>query len=278
MLKSDESRLSFAFPFLVLAGFVLAYFPVLKDLIFTWSTSDDYSHGFFVVPIIGYILWQKKEQLAALPKKTSIAGLFLFILSLGIYLLSYYAEIRTVSSLSLVATLVGGVWFIYGPTVLKEVSFLLFFLLFMIPIPAQFYSAITIPLQLIVSKASVGMLSAAGVPIFRDGNVIHLPQHTFEVVQACSGLRSLITLLTLATIIAYFTLNSNVLRGVLVLSAVPTAIVVNIIRVMVMIVAYYLWEYDLTKGSIHTTTGVVIFVLSLVIIYCIRGVLTRWDR
>ena len=272
------SRTSVLTPLIVLISFVLAYSPVWKQLFSACSTSDDYSHGFFIVPIIIYILWQKKEQLVAIPKKISFLGLFLFTISLIVYILAYYAEIKTLASLTLVTTLIGCVLYLYGPLILKEVSFPLFFLFFMIPIPGQVYSAITITLQLIVSKISVSMLASVGIPVLRDGNVIHLPAHTFEVVQACSGLRSLVTLLTLATIIAYFTLRSNLLRGLLIACAVPAAVLVNIIRVTLIVAAYYYWGYDLTEGTVHTTFGVVIFILALLIIYMIRGGLLHWDK
>ncbi len=263
---------------LVLVSFVAAYLPVWTSLLQTWASSDDYSHGFFIVPIVIYIIWQKKERLLAIPAETSIAGLLLLIISLVAYVLGSYAEIKTVASLSILTTLTGCILFLYGPHILKEVSFPLCFLIFMIPIPGQVYSAITIPLQLIVSKASVDMLAAAGIPILRDGNVIHLPAHTFEVVQACSGLRSLITLLTLATVIAYFTLRFNTLRGILIVSAIPAAILVNIIRVTAMIVVYHLWGYNLTEGAVHTTIGVVIFILAISIIYLFRNLLIPWDK
>ncbi len=272
------SRVAILSPLFVLGSFVLAYSPVWKQLFSFWSASDDYSHGFFIVPIIIYIIWQKKDRLAVLPQKTSFTGLFLMLTSLVVYVLAYYAEIKTLASLSLVTTCMGCVLYLYGPIMFKEVSFPLFFLLFMIPIPGQIYSAITIPLQLIVSKTSVAVLGASGIPVLRDGNVIHLPEHTFEVVQACSGLRSLVTLLTLCTVIAYFTLRSNLLRGLLIVCAVPAAVLVNIIRVTLMIAVYYYWDYELTEGTVHTTFGVFIFILSLLIIYAIRGGLQRWDR
>jgi len=135
--KKNEmtSRTLIALSLLVLCSFVLAYFPVWRALVSTWSSSDDYSHGFFIIPIIGYILWKKKDRLAALPQKSSMVGFFFFFCSLVVYVLAYYAEIKTIASLSLISTLAGCVLFLYGPAVLKELSFPLFFLLFMVPIP-----------------------------------------------------------------------------------------------------------------------------------------------
>lgn len=257
---------------------MLAYFPVWQGLVSCWSLSDDYSHGFLIIPMFGYILWLKRSRLVALPQKNSMVGFFLLFFSLIVYLLAYYAEVKTVASLSIITTLSGCVLFFYGPAVLKEVAFPLFFLLFMIPIPGQVYSVITIPLQLFVSKASVGLLSTVGVPIIRDGNVIHLPNHTFEVVQACSGLRSLVTLLTLSTIVAFLALKSNILRVVLMICAVPIAVLVNIIRVTAMIIAFHFWGYDLLKGAMHSIFGLFIFLLAIIIIFLTVGVLHRWDK
>ena len=139
------------------------------------------------------------------------------------------------------------------------------------------YSSLTIPLQLLVSKISIGVAHLMGVSVLREGNVIHLPQQTLEVVQACSGLRSMMSLLTLSTVFGYLTLNSNLLRGALVLTAVPAAIFVNIVRVTAIILTLYFFNFDLLSGSLHTLTGVFIFLLSLIIIMATRGVFSIWD-
>lgn len=117
-----------------------------------------------------------------------------------------------------------------------------------------------------------------GVPVYREGNVIHLPNRTMQVVQACSGLRSMISLLTLSAILGYFTLKSNLLRTVLFVSGVPAAIFVNIIRVLLLVAAFYYLNYDLTAGNIHTVFGMTIFILALLLIIIIKQVLSIWDK
>ena len=258
-------------------SFVFVFYPIWKELLQTWYTSDDYSHGFFIVPLVVFALWQKREVLSRLPRQSSPLGLALLVGSLVLYILALYAEIRTIASLAMVFVIVGAVLFIFGKTIFREISFILFFLFFMIPIPAQIYSAMTIPLQLIVSKVSVWAVMLFGLPVFREGNVIHLPERTLEVVQACSGLRSLMTLLTLSLIVSYFTLRSNTLRVLLVMSGLPVAIAVNIFRVLIMIVAFYYFNYDLTVGRVHTIFGILVFVLAIVLIFIIKGVLSLWD-
>jgi len=264
--------------FILIGSFIFAYFPVWKRLILAWYSSDDYSHGFFIVPLFFYILWRKKEILAEIPIKPSLWGLALVIFSLLLYLFAHLAEIVTVARFSMVLLLAGMVIYFYGFLMFKALLFPLFLLLFMIPVPAQIYSKLTIPLQLFVSKASVGISSLLGLPIYREGNVIHLHDRTLQVVQACSGLRSMISLLTLSAIFAYLTLKSNLLRAALFFSGIPAAILVNIIRVLLLVFAFHYFNYDITTGTTHTVFGIIIFVLALILIFIMKGILSIWDK
>ena len=268
-------------PFLflaLLAGFILAFFPVWKGLVLCWYTSEDYSHGFFIIPLCLYILWRKKETLQALSLAPSAWGLALVIFSLLVYLLAQFAEILTLGSLSMVLLLAGLVIYLYGFPMLKEVLFPLFLLLFMIPVPSQVYAQLTVPLQLFVSKAAVFAAGLLDVPVYREGNVISLPGRTLQVVQACSGLRSMISLLTLSAVFGYLTLRSNLLRTVLFFSGIPVAILVNIIRVLIMVMAFHYLDYDLSHGTVHTVFGMAVFLLALALIALMKGVLGIWDK
>lgn len=264
-------------PGLLCGAFLFAYAGVLSGLVTVWANSEEYSHGFFIIPIAIYICWQKKERLSQVEVQPSKIGLVCFLCSLLLYIGAKYAGILTLVSLSMVFCLSSIVLYLVGWRMLCELAFPLFLLLLMIPIPSQFFSMATIPLQLFVSQVSVMVTSFFGVPVFREGNVIHLPEQTLEVVQACSGLRSLITLLTLGVIISYFSLKSNLLRVLLVVAAVPVAIFVNIVRVMVMIWAFYYFDIDLTADSVHTIYGLVIFMLAMAILIGLKGVLAFWD-
>ena len=258
--------------------FILAFFPVWKRLITTWYSSDQYSHSFFVVPITLYIIWKKKDILAKTPISPSWWGMALVIFSLLLYLFAHFAEILTLTSFSMVLLLAGAIIYLYGFLIFKELLFPLVFLLFMISIDGQIYSFLTIPLQLFVSKLSVWLVSTIGVPVYREGNVIHLPDKIMQVVQACSGLRSMISLLMLSAIVSYLTLKSNILRFVLFLTGIPVAIFVNIIRVSLMVFVFYYFNYDLTKDSVHTVFGIIIFCIALIVIGLSKGVLSIWDK
>jgi exosortase A len=262
---------------LVLA-FLSAYFPTITGLVRVWATSDDYSHGFAILPLSLYILWQKREKLRKEPVRGAWFGLFVATGALLVYVVAIIGEMQTVASASMLFFLWGGVIFLFGFAVFKTCIFPLMILFFMIPVPAQFIAALTIPLQLIVSKACVGLASLVGIPIYREGNVIQIPQGTFEVVQACSGLRSIMTLMTLGAVMAYLTLRSNLLRSVLFLLAIPIAIVANIFRVFVLVAVYYFMSIDLSKGTLHIAMGLAIFCFSFSLFLLTSRGFAKCDR
>lgn len=276
-VKTEEKINNLILIFLA-GSFFLMFFPVWKNLIDLWMTSDDHSYGLFILPICIYIVWQKKEELKQIHQQSETKGIIIVVLSLLLYLLSKYADILTLEPVSMVIFVFGAVFFIFGYNMVKALLFPLCFLFFIVPVPSQIYSAMTIPLQLFVTKASVFVAGLFDIPIFREGNVIHLSERTLQVVQACSGLRSLVALLTLSAVFGYLTLTSNILRMILFVSGLPVAICVNIFRVLVMIIAFHYFDFDLTQDSIHSIFGIVIFVLALLFIAIIKKVLSYWDK
>jgi len=134
-----------------MASFIFAFIPVWKSLILTWYDNDEYSHGFLVLPIFFYMVLQKRDALASVSIRSTPWGIIIVIVSLLLYAIGHIGEIQTVASFSMVMTLVGATLYLYGWPVFKLMAFPLFLLLFMIPVPAQIYSTLTIPLQLFVS-------------------------------------------------------------------------------------------------------------------------------
>jgi exosortase len=167
--------------------------------------------------------------------------------------------------------------YLAGANSIKELATPLILLLMLIPVPDQLYIQITFPLQLKVSQISEVFIRMFGVPILREGNVMHIPDKIFEVVEACSGLRSMITMLTLSVIMGYFMLKRIPSKWVLVAAGVPTAIFVNIIRVVTMILLFHFFKLDLTEGASHTVTGLLIFGIALVILFLLLKVLELWE-
>jgi len=272
------SREQMLFLLILLGSVAFAYYPTWKGLVSAWHSSEDYSHGFFIIPLCVMIGWQKRNLLATLEVRPSRLGLVLVVLALLLYIVGRLGEIATLAAFSMIPALAGVILYLWGSAVLKELLFPLFFMLFMIPVPAQIYSEATIPLQLWVSQISAWLAGFLSIPIYREGNVLCLPHRTLEVVQACSGLRSMMALATLSVVFGYFSLHSNVLRAILFVSAVPASIIVNVIRVLVLILCEYYFSIDLSSGTAHTVFGVVVFALALAMVALIRGVLSMWDN
>jgi exosortase len=243
-----------------------------------WYRSEDYSHGFLIIPLSLYIIWQKRENLRRTTLAPDWTGLALAASAVGLFLVAEFAGISTLAYASIIPILVGSILYLWGPHVLKQLLFPIAFLVFMIPVPGQVYYAVTFPLQLFVSALSTLIGQFLNIPIYREGNIIHLPEHTLQVVQACSGLRSMISLLTLSAVLAYLALESNFLRFVLFISGVPVAILVNVVRVVCMIMAFHYLDLDFTEGTVHTFFGAAIFLLAIVFLLALKGVLSRWDK
>ena len=273
-----KNRTALVFLGLFILPFIIVFYPTWQSLFNAWSSSDDYSHGFLIVPLSLYFVWQKKESLRTATIKQSWIAFPLVIIALFLYLVAQYAEIMTLASLSMILFLGSSLFLIFGFQILKICLFPLFLLFFMVPVPAQIYATLTIPLQLFVTKITVLIASSMGIPILRDGNVISLPEHTLQVVQACSGLRSIMTLMTLGLVIAYLSLKSNLLRTILFLFAIPIAILVNVVRVLLMVIAFYYYNFDLAEGATHTVFGIMIFCLAVLLFLLFRKGLVLCEK
>jgi len=194
------------------------------------------------------------------------------------FVLTRYAEIVTLSALFMVLALASTVLFVAGWSYLREMLFPLTLLFFMIPVPEQIYVSLTLPLQLLVSHISVVTCHVFDIPTYREGNVIYLPTHTLEVAEACSGLRSLTSLITMTFLMGYFFLRSNTLRFVMLISALPLAILVNCLRVLFTIFFLYFLQIDLTKGVVHTLFGIATFMVALLLLALEQKRLARWEH
>ncbi len=245
---------------------------------FQWRNSDDYSYGFAIIPISIYIVWKKRSILAGIDFSSSASGLVLIVVSLLIYLFSRFAEIESLAALTIIPCLYGIILYLFGRKIWKELLFPVTFLIFALPGPSQIYAWLTIPLQLFVSRMSAELAGFLNCPVFREGNIIFLPDKVFQVVVACSGLRSLVSLLAIGAVAGYFMLRSNLLRSILFLSAVPAAIAVNILRIFLLVVVFYYFRVDLSNGTAHTVFGLLIFLIGMFAIVIAAGILSRWDN
>lgn len=256
--------LSWGVPVLV---FVVVFHPVILQLVQAWNGSEEYSHGFLVVPLCLWMVWRDKDHLAAIPAGPSSWGLWVMVIALVCYILAAWAAVLTLAPLAMIAMIHGMVLYLYGTQRYRAALFPLVFLIFMVPVPSQIYSAATIPLQLLVTRISTAVGGMIDIPILRQGNLIHLPEKTLQVVEACSGLRSIMALSALSALAGYLFLRSLAGRLILFLLCVPVAIVINIIRVVIMMSGFYYFGADLTEGAAHTILGMLVFSIAMIFLY-----------
>src|SRR5215213_537360 len=247
---------------LLAAGVLWLYGGILSSLARQWASDDNYSHGFFVVPLALFFVWERRAALVSAPTRPSAAGLILIGGSLLLLLAGLLGAELFLSRVSLIGVLAGITLFVWGRDHLRILAFPLAFLLLMVPLPAIVFNQIALPLQLLASRAGESTLSLAGIPVLRDGNILQLPTRTFEVAEACSGIRSLVSLLMLGIVLGYFTERRTGARVVIALAAIPIAIIANAARVAGTGMASELVSPALAEGFFHTFSGWLMFVVA----------------
>lgn len=257
------------------AALAVIYLPAMIDLVENWYTDANYSHGFLIPLVSGYLLYKKRELLSANVGPVEPAGLWLVILGLGLFIVANGAAEYFTLRFSLVVTLFGLVYFLFGRKIIRCCWFELSFLVFMIPIPYVIYYAATFPMQLMASKITVAILNVLGAGAVRQGNIIHLGGISLEVAEACSGIRSLVSLAALGAIYAYISLKHNGARTLLFIATAPVAILANVARVFVSALLAYAASVDVTVEPVHSIMGLIVFVVAFVMLALIAGLLRR---
>lgn len=218
---------------ILLLCIAITYRNVVPDMVADWSNDPNYSHGFLVPLISAYFVWQSWAQIQNIKIRPSNLGLLVVIGSLLLLFMGYVGTEYYSMRSSLVFLLAGIILFLCGGRVLRSLALPVAFLLFMVPLPYIIYNAVAFPLKLMVAKFSVFSLKLMGIVVWREGNIIRFPQTVLEVADACSGLRSLMSLLALAVAYAFVSQTSNIKRTLLVFAAVPIAIFTNMLRVII---------------------------------------------
>jgi len=253
---------------------VVCYAPILGALFRQWSNDADMGHGFFVPVIAGFIAWQKRDQIAGKTPKPNWWGLAIMVWAgLQLYIATLGAELFLART-SLVFSIIGAVLLLGGTRYLRIFSFPLFLLFFMVPIPAVIYNQLTFPLQMFASSVAEKTIDLLQIPVIREGNVLILPQQTLNVVEACSGIRSLLTLTFLSLVYGYFFEKRTWLRIVLFFSTIPIAIAANAGRVAFTGVISQ-FKPELAEGWFHEAQGWVIFMIGLTILVAFHQVIVR---
>lgn len=263
---ASTTRLRLTLPFVLL---LIASWHILADLFMECWRNPDYSHGVLVPLFSGFFIWQRREELKSSSSEGSWAGLFLLLCGVSLLVLGDTGAGQFVMRSALVVTLMGLVAFHFGGRTLHLVIFPLAFLWFMIPLPGVVFYGVTLNLQELSSRSAAFVLDGMGIPVLRDGNVLHLSDVSLGVTEACSGIRSLISLLALSTGWAYVSYPRLLPRFVLVLMAIPIAIVANAVRIVLTGIIGQNIGIEYAEGFFHSFSGWVIFLVALI---CLSGI------
>lgn len=258
----------------IILGLILVLYHRVFALLFKqWRTDPNFSHGFFVPLLSAYLVWQSREKLARIPRQPSLLGLILVAFSMAMLVLGVLGAELFTSRVSFVVLLAGLIVYFFGWAHFRALLFPWALLLLMIPIPELIMNQVTIPLQFVASRLATWMLEALSIPVLREGNIIYLSNITLEVAQACSGIRSLISLATLAIVYGYFMERRLWARIVLLAAAVPISVVVNGFRIAGTGLTARYWNPDKALGFFHEFSGWLIFLLSLGLLFAVQALL-----
>ncbi len=253
-----------------LLGFAALYGPVLVELGGEWYQNENYSHGFLILPAALFLAWRRRDDLARLTPAPSAAGAAVLLGGLATLLVGTAGIELFLTRASMIPVLAGAIIFLYGWKHLRVLAFPLGLLILMIPLPAIIFNQIAFPLQLVATKFGVSAIRLFDIPVLREGNVIVLASTTLEVAEACSGIRSLVSLFTLSLLFGYLSHRGAATRTAIALSAVPTAIFANGLRVAGTGIGAHFFGVEAATGFFHSFSGWLVFVVAFALILAIE--------
>lgn len=265
---------------LLLAGLVALYVGVVPSMVHDWGTDENYSHGYLIPFIAAYLLWAQRDAIREVAGRArgSWVGLVVCVGSLAMLVVGRAGAELFLQRSSLVFLLIGLVLWLWGWGMLRLTGGPLAFLLFMVPLPYLIYDAVAFPLKLFAARVATQSLYWLHIPVYREGNIIHLASQTLEVADACSGIRSLISLIALGVIYAWLTERVRWKQFVIAFSTVPIAIAANAFRVAgTGILAHHVGP-EAAQGFFHTFSGWLVFVVAFVLLLGVGGALKLAGR
>jgi exosortase len=258
---------------LLLVGWL--YGKMLASLVKVWWENDDYSHGLLVPFVLGYLVYQKWGLIRTWPVQRSVWGLLLIVGSQMVHLIGFLGAEYFLQRSSFVVMLAGVILYLWGWRHLWESAFALLLLLLAIPLPTLVFNAVALPLQFIASAWAEQFLRLLHIPVFREGNILALASINLSVAEACSGIRSLMSLITLGVMVAYFLPLRWWLRSLFILSTIPIAIIANALRVGGTGYLAHHYGEEVARGFFHSFSGWLVFVFALVVLMAEATILLR---
>jgi exosortase A len=246
---------------------IALYWPTFSMFWYDWSHNEDYSHGFLIPFIVGYLVWTKREQLKKCSPSPTIWGIFLVGAGIAMYMVGTIGAEWFVRRSSLIVVLGGLIWYLYGTHYVKTLLFPLLYLIFMVPLPTIVYSGIAFKLQLLVSKVSAGLIGLVGIAVHRSGNIIEVSSGPLAVEEACSGMRSIMALFALSALLGYLLYRTRRRQWLLFAFALPVAVLTNIIRVTTTGILAHYFGRQMAEGVLHQSFGWIVFILAFLLLF-----------
>lgn len=253
---------------LVLA-FGLLYQKAILKLISDWSVDPNFSHGFLIPFVCLYMVWYKQNEIRQIPARPSHMGIYIILLGMLVHIVGNVGAELFLMRFSMIITLSGILIYYFGIQMYKTLLVPVAYLILMIPIPAILWNQIAFPLQMFAAKISSETIGLLSIPVYREGNILHLANTSLEVVDACSGIRSLTSLLALTGAFAFLTHLGRLKKWVLFLSAIPIAVAVNVVRLTVTGALAAWVSPETAHGFLHDMSGLLIFGVALVLVYAV---------
>ncbi len=265
-------KLKFAVLALIWAA---AFSPVVPAMVGAWLGHSDNSHALLVPFVSIYFAWTKREEMNRIEFAGSPWGGLFLAASLAIYLVSYIGGIAVFARLMMVFSLFGLLWSSLGWQAVRVLLFPLGFLIFMVPVPDSILGMVSSPLQLLATKISAGVIGFCSIPVYREGNMLYFTQTQLEVAEACSGIRSIMSLTMLSVIFSHLSGNGSWRKALLILSAIPIAMLANILRVSGTGILAHFFGDKVARGFLHEFSGLAVFVFGLLFLFLVFNLLNR---
>lgn len=246
--------------------FVLCYHPTFLWLHYKYSLEESYfSHGYLIPFVSAYLIYTMRDELARIPRSSSPIGLIAIIAALLIHILGVLGDINFISGFSMVLYITGCSFYLLGWQFTRKISFPLFFLIFMCPVPDEIIDKVALPLKAMATTLSLHMIDIIGIPHVRDGFVIHLPSSTYVVGAPCNGVRSLISFFAVGFLFLYFIRAAWWKKGILVLLIPPISIVLNATRIAILLFIAHRYgaEAAAPESYLHDGSGLLVFIVGI---------------